>query len=157
MSSSALATGASEHDSQNVASFSTKPTDARLRRRVGQRNGHSVPKPATAVELEPRSSEAATLPRKGAEHSPVVQIWLASRVLLPGEQAREPRKGVNLDPTYRTRGDDRPLTLDNIRMALALSVLLWRRFLGLFWKEQQARMTAFILRRMLKGFLPAAR
>lgn len=73
--------------------------------------------------------------------TPVAQKWL---------QSRTTASSALLPP-----GEDRPLSLSNIRLALSLVPMLAPRFLLLFWHSHRLRMVIFIVGQLLRGILPA--
>ncbi len=101
--------------------------------------------------IEPPSSHAVLT-------SPTAKLWLESRRVsasLPGRSAHGTSTTHTRTPTLNPPGEDRPLTLRTVRIALALVPLLWARFALLFWTEHRARLALFVLGRLVKGVLPA--
>jgi hypothetical protein len=80
-------------------------------------------------------------------NTPTARLWLESR--------RKPSSEATTTGTYIPPGEDRALTLANLRVAFALVPLLWSRFALLFWSTNRLRMVAFVCGKLLKGVLPA--
>ncbi|KAL7424591.1 hypothetical protein Q5752_000275 [Cryptotrichosporon argae] len=111
-----------------------QPSDGVLRRRRGSRRKSEQPEVA---DVEPGRSLVASL-------------WLQSRA--------QPQPALASSPApLLKQGEDRPVTFKNSRIAVSLVGLLWGRFLGLFWQGYRLRIAAFLISRVIKGVLPAAR
>ncbi len=128
------------------------------RRRIGRPSASSTINgqgdAAQSTLMKPRGT--LDLPKGDQHRSVVAQLWLRSR-LLEVDQVSSPRKGRSIPDVYRSRGEDRPLTIANISIAFRLIGLLWADFLGLFWRDHRWRVNAFLGRRLVKGVLPAAK
>ncbi|KAK4684083.1 hypothetical protein P7C73_g6120, partial [Tremellales sp. Uapishka_1] len=93
----------------------------------------------------PATRTGASLPKEHLARSHTTQLWLQSRLL------------SSTSPTFRQQGEDRPITFDNIKLSLRLLSLVWIRFLSFFWNGQGLRMCLFLVGKVVKGILPAAR
>jgi hypothetical protein len=134
---------------------------------VGGRNrpGHTGTETSDPLSSRPVSSGHATLypppeksrttydkqslPESDRQRPVVSQLWLQSRLIHPPLP--------NSTTSYTPRGEDRPLTLRNIKIALRLrlGLHLWRRFLLLFWEGRKLRITGYLVRRLIRGSIPA--
>jgi hypothetical protein len=113
-----------------------------------------IPSPSVKAKLvlqnkisghRPTSSDQ-NLAMSYAIETPTSQLWLSSR--------RDPSDATR----YTAPGEDRILSYTNLKLALNLVPLLWSRFALLFWQGgHRARLLAFALSKVLKGFLPAAK
>ena len=109
-----------------------------------------------------KDTSVLELPEEDRHRSKVAQSWLKSRLntpLTPSSLSSSVDGGGDETPSsvYRNKGEDRPLTVANIKLALLLAIELWRPFLGLFWHGHRLGITAFLLRRIVRGTLPACR
>lgn len=73
--------------------------------------------------------------------SPISTLWLRSR--------RTPTGALN------PPGEDRAISLATVRLALRLVPLLGADFAALFWQRHPLRLIAFLVGKVIKGFLPA--
>lgn len=109
----------------------------------------------TPLYSKPPASRSTGLGDSYAHHTQIAQLWLRSRLLLPNGDLSDPLGTATL---FRTQGEDRPLTLENVWLATELVGLIWRRFLGLFWGEGiRGRVGVYVLGRGVAGILPTAR
>jgi hypothetical protein len=121
--------------------------------------GAETPRSATSAS-PPSHSKPPTTPTGLAplgdsysHHTQIAQLWLRSRLLLS-----DPSDTSGTNTLFRTQGEDRPLTLENVWLAIELVGLIWRRFLGLFWGEGiRGRVGVYVLGRGVAGILPTAR
>ncbi len=110
----------------------------------------SISTSSESLDKYTRGTPILSLPAEHDHRSPTTKLWLQSRLIPSSSPARE---GVS----FRTKGEERPVTMQNIRLALQLMILVWSRFLGLFWGQHKLRVVGFLAGRMVKGILPAAR
>lgn len=119
---------------------------------AGAETPRSANHPSSSKPPTPRSTG---LGDSYSHHTQIAQLWLRSRLLLPNGDPSDPSGSSTL---FRTQGEDRPLTLENVWLAIELVGLIWRRFLGLFWDEGiRGRVGVYVLGRGVAGILPTAR
>lgn len=102
-------------------------------------------------EMAPSSSSSDTGPSPPTVHTvpklltPAASLWLQSRSL-PGQ-----------DKKYRRTGEDRPITLENLRIALRLLRLSVPRCIALFTTGMEVRVLAVLADRLAGCILPTMR
>jgi hypothetical protein len=132
-----------------------------LRKRRGG-NDINVPSPSGSPQAQPLKAPHIPTSIPELTHSAYVGLdgesqtavlWLKSRIV----DGIQPSSALHSTPTYRPRGEDRPLTFKNVEIAFQLSVLLWRPFLKLFWGGRRWQIMGSLGRKLIKGSLPAAK
>jgi len=91
-------------------------------------------------EADPKTSDTPV-----ESHSPITALWLQSRLISSNP------------PVHRPHGEDRPFTVQNVRLASRLVGLFGTRFLAVFSKGQERRLMVYAIGKVIRGFLPTAR
>lgn len=97
----------------------------------------------------PPSSETIKINTSTLDHrSEIAQLWLQSRLEYAPEED---------GPSYRRKGEYRPLTRENIRISVRLFRLLFKPFVQLFWEGNEWKIMGYVFGRLVKGIFPAGR
>lgn len=99
--------------------------------------------PSPAIDTSSTSTFTPS-PIIGEARSEIAALWLQSR--------RLPSKEIK----YRPKGEDRPFTLDNLKIAVRLLQLYSVRFTALFTSGWERRVMALLIGRLMGSFLPTA-
>ena len=129
------------------------------RRRRGAKTGRPSEKVAQPLQSETRraltqwhaaaSKAAVKLPKQDRLRPEVSQLWLRSRL--------ETSNGDADAPTYLEAGREKPLTLDNIKLAIQLVPHLWEPFWGLFWASHRYAVLFYLVRRLIRSVIPVTK
>jgi len=125
----------------------TKPTIPRIPPAPTKMNHNDIYPPDQAKPISPIHAVDRELPKEDQERSITAQLWLQSRFT-------DSHTGSS---TYTPRGEDRPVNIRNIKIAVQLVLHLWRPFLGLFWEGRRLRVIGFMIRKLIRGSIPAAK
>ena len=112
--------------------------------------------PPKPLETTAETSDEAVDVDPDRNRSTIARLWLQSRCLCP-EECDKAVNSLTPQSNLRGKGEDRPVTLTNLRLAWKLLLITWWGLLDIFWVDKKVAICGWLAGRLIAGSLPACK